>query len=180
MAGRFGALSALMASAGITPPAADTAPRAQEPDAALPEDVTAEQLTAALTAAKAAGHAEGVAAERGRTAEVLGSAPAQANVAGAAFLLAETDTSAAKIVENLPKIAASAAPAAPVAADAPKPALSVPLENTPKITVGAGDPKPEPSADDIWNGVLEERADQSPFAPAAITSGGVTIPRSGH
>lgn len=191
MSARFSALSRLLAGAGLTavaetaagtPPAA-TITLADAVTPVLDEDgkplVLESDATAAIQAAHAAGRSEGVAAEKTRTAQVLASEPARANMAAAAFLLEETDTPAAKIIEKLPAMG-TAAPA-PKAEEAPAatPALTVDLAETPKVVVGAKEGDDEPDHKSMWDDVLGKNAAASPFAPAAITQGGALVP-AGH
>lgn len=194
MADKFTGLSKLLASVGIASVAA-TAPVEAAPIASLPaaddDDVAVGQTTVAavvpeataleaVATAKAAGVKEGIAAERARTATVLASEPARANLGGAAFLLAKTDASAEDIVSDLPQLGGVAPAPAAEAAPAAAPKLTVDLANTPKVEVGAG--QAEASGEDtdkVWAEVQAERAASSPFATASIVTGG--LPNStGH
>lgn len=191
MSARFSALSRLLAGAGLsavaekvaaTPPAA-TVTLADAGAQVIDEDgkplVLESDATAAIQAAHAAGRAEGVAAEKTRTAQVLGSEPARANMAAAAFLLEETDTPAATIIEKLPAMGVPA-PAPKAEQEAPAaPALTVDLAETPKVVVGAKEGDDDPDHKSLWDDVLGKQAAASPFAPAAITQGSALVP-AGH
>ena len=100
-------------------PPADPAAPAPAPEAATGETLTLAQGKEAVAIGRAEGVAAGVAAERDRTAKVLGSKEGLANAADAGFMLANTDATADKIISHL-------------ASKAPMPAASAaaPIENT--------------------------------------------------
>lgn len=181
MSTRFGTLSKLLSSVGVTAAAASNAAEPPAPAAALPapgaddnpgnlpganvvEEAVAEE---AVRQAHAAGRAEGIKAERERTAQVLASEPAKANMAAAAFMLAETDTVSATIIEKLPALGAPA-PAPAAAAPAPSP-LTVDLSLTPDATVGAeGGDDDEDEGEKLWAESFKLNGSRPP-----VTEGGV-------
>lgn len=142
MAGQLRGLSALLAATGLTAASAAKAGEDPKPPLALIEDgdestpvVLETDAIAAVNAAKAQGRAEGIAAERTRTSEVLASEPAKANIGAAAFCLARTDATSADIIKDLPTLAAPAP--VPVAQAPAPPALTVDLSEAPKANLGA-------------------------------------------
>lgn len=187
MTAKLSAFSRLLSAAGLSavaqaaPAAPSSAALAEAAAPVLDESgqplVLETDATAAIQAAHAAGREEGIKAERERTASVLASEPGKANTPGAAFMLAETDAPAATIIAKLPAMGApaAAAPAPPPAAaeEEPKPALSVPLKETPKVEIGAADPAAQqgPDAEKLWVETL--KAGTSPFAVPALVEGGV-------
>lgn len=134
-------LSASTGAVAASAPA-PAAPAASEPNAETPVDVvTLADAQAAVAAAKI----EGAAAERTRTAAVLGSDAGKANPSMAAWMLEHNASVPADAIiaqlGNMPAAAAAPAPAPAAtteAAPAPAAAITVPLTETPKVSVAPG------------------------------------------
>jgi len=145
-------------------------------------------------------HAAGVAAERARTEKVLSSTEGQANQADAAFLLANTDASADKVIKNL---ATRKGGSTTTSTSKPAPTKEAEIEGT-NVDLGSGvDPAAalgegaastgEGGDSEGWDtaiasasyapGAITPNVAAVPAAAAAAASGGnVTIPaiKTGH
>ncbi|MBX9814072.1 MAG: hypothetical protein K2X76_05160 [Sphingomonas sp.] len=160
--------TAAVTTTGAAAPTAPAAPAAPAPTASEQPGapaLTEDRIEAALQAAKAEGHAEGVAAgaqaERERAAAVFASEEGKANMTMAAWMLGAAPTATADQIVAQLKAAPAPAPAAAAPA-APAPAaqasqLQQQLATTPRVDLNAG--KPAANANDGGHGAGDIWAD---------------------
>lgn len=137
------------------PPAPTPAPDASAPAGTL----TIAQAREGVDAAREQGHAQGVKAERERTEKVLSSKEGMANSADAAFMLANTDATADKIIAQLAR-KAPAASTAPATQPIANTDLNLGDPTNPRASAAGGEGQ---SADEIWD--ASDRRVHGSFAP---------------
>jgi len=184
---------------GAAPAAAAPAPAAgTEESGGGAAGLTEAQVEPMLVAAKAEGHADGLAAgataERERTSAVFASEAGQANMPMAAWMLESSPNATAEAIIGKLATMPKAAPVATTAAPAAPAAVTTPLSKTPAADLGGSGTANDgnagaPTADDVdksWDAVLTDTAASGGFGVGVRLGGNLAAaaksdrPRTGH